>query len=293
MWTISENSFYLDRIVRGKKNNEGKEIICQDPEEIQCVSDDPILEEEGEGDEDNSSSSQQVQIVCNDFERTVCYDPKKVKSNMFRILKDDIVVVQPLKIIHSWNPNDDNRIVELSFDVASDVIDLGLVPELCPYDIQRRTIRNPEGKPYYDHWSDKYMKLEFDKDSGTPRLTIKWDKDCGYNFETIYLRWKIPSGFRIMDTIDRLMGYSFRSTAENIDIKCSNTMNQPQVEVVVGHVVPRLPDIGKMYLGLEHSTTLRKNGFVLKGLYDLMQDAIAEDKIVEMTEEDGQRNEEE
>ena len=52
MWTISENSFHLDRIVRGKKNNEGEEIICQDPETIQCVEDAQVLEE---GEDDDSS----------------------------------------------------------------------------------------------------------------------------------------------------------------------------------------------------------------------------------------------
>lgn len=202
------------------------------------------------------------------------------KADMFRILNEDVTVVQPLDILHSWKKDDDNRILELSFDIASDIIDFGFVPELYPYDVQARTIRDKNGKPYYDHWSDRYMKIEFNETTRVPRLTLKWDSDCGFNFETIYLRWRLPAGFRIMDTIDRLMGYSFSTSAENIEVKCNSSANQPQIDVAVGHVVPRVPEMGTMYLGLEHSTSMRRNGYVLKGLGELMTNAIKESEML-------------
>ena len=31
------------------------------------------------------------------------------------------------------------------------------------------------GKPYYDHWSDKYMTLQKRGDTQVPNLTISWD----------------------------------------------------------------------------------------------------------------------
>lgn len=202
----------------------------------------------------------------------------------FMLLDEDIVVVQPVKIIHDWNPADDNRILEMSFDISNDIIDFGAVPELCSYPEQGRTVCNGEGKPYYDHWSDRYMTLQPNKSTGVPRLTLRWDENCGYNFENIFLRWRLPAGFRMMDTVDRLLGYTFSTSAENIDLKCNSSLNQPQVEVTVGHVVPRIEDIGKMYLGLEHSTTMRKNGFVLKNLEDAVMDAlIEEDEIFDAT----------
>lgn len=52
------------------------------------------------------------------------------------------------------------------------------------------------------------------------------------------------------------------------------------MEVNVGHVMARVRDVGKMYLGLEHSTTMRKGGHVLKSLTSLIQGAISEDNIV-------------
>ena len=51
-------------------------------------------------------------------------------------------------------------------------------------------------------------------------------------------------------------------------------MNVPDIEVVKGHVVPRVESQGKMYLGMEHSTTMRRNGFVLKGLKDAVWSAL-------------------
>lgn len=107
----------------------------------------------------------------------------------------------------------------------NDVIDFSNTPELCEYWIQTRTLRNGDGRvdsngnhvdknyPYYDHWSDRYMKLEFNEDTKIPRLTLTHDSDSGFNFERIYLRWRLPKGCRIMDTIDRLGGYVFSSTA--------------------------------------------------------------------------------
>ena len=59
------------------------------------------------------------------------------------------------------------------------------------------------------------MKLDVNPVTKVRRLTLKWDEDCGYNFENIYLRWKLPARFRMMDTVDRLLGYSFSTSAEN------------------------------------------------------------------------------
>ena len=36
----------------------------------------------------------------------------------------------------------------------------------------------------------------------------------------------------------------------------------------------RVPSVGEMHLGLEHSTTKRKNGYVLTGLKDAIKDAL-------------------
>ena len=41
-----------------------------------------------------------------------------------------------------------------------------------------------------------------------------------------------------------------------------------------------------MYLGLEHSTKMRKNGYVLTGLGDALRKAIAEGNIVQKTMEE-------
>lgn len=209
-------------------------------------------------------------VLCGASDQTVCYNHRTTKNNVFRVLDKDIVVVQPLKICQDWRKDDESRTLSVSFDIVSDIMDFGAVPELCGYDVQNRTLRNrgDNNLPYYDHWSDRYMKLEINPVTNIPRLTLIWDDDCGFNFETVYLRWRMPRGFRIMDTIDRLMGYAFSSTAENVVVKCNNEMNVPDIEVVKGHVVPRVESRGRMYLGMEHSTTMRRNGFVLKGLKD-------------------------
>jgi hypothetical protein len=47
-------------------------------------------------------------------------------------------------------------------------------------------------------------------------MVLNYDDAAGHNFETIYLRWKLPNGMNIMDTIDRLGGYVFSSNATNI-----------------------------------------------------------------------------
>ena len=198
----------------------------------------------------------------------------------FMFLKEDVVVVQPMRIMHNWSKTDDNRIIEMSFDISNDIIDFGMVPELCGYPVQERTVRDGNGKPYYDHWSDRYMKLETNKSTGVPRLTIRWDENCGYNFENVFLRWRLPTGFRMMDTVDRLLGYTFSTSAENIHLTCKSSLNQPQVEVKIGHVVPRVESIGNMYLGLEHSTTLRRNGYVLKNLSSVVMNALIEENEI-------------
>jgi hypothetical protein len=193
--------------------------------------------------------------------------------NSFRILNQDVVVVQPIQVKYNWDKDDDYRIREMSFDITNDIIDFGAVPELCGYSTQARTLRNEFldsanrawREPYYDHWSDRTMKLEVDPVTNVPRLTLTFP-DGGYNFETIYLRWKLPKGCRIMDTLDRLGGYVFSSTASNVVVDCGNSMVVQDVDTTIGHIVVRVKKPGTMYLGLEHSTTKRMNGYVITNL---------------------------
>jgi hypothetical protein len=48
----------------------------------------------------------------------------------------------------------------------------------------------------------------------------------------------------------------------------------PEIDVTLGHVFARVHEPGKMYLGLEHSTRQRKNGYVLVGLADAIHTAL-------------------
>lgn len=192
--------------------------------------------------------------------------------NKFRILNQDVIVVQPIHLKYNWDKKDDYRIRSISFDITNDIIDFGAVPELCEYDVQVRTLRREimDGgevwrEPYYDHWSDRNMKLEVNEVTKIPHLTLTFP-DGGYNFETIYLKWKLPKGCRVMDTMDRLQGYVFSSTASAVVVDCGSTMAIPNVETTVGHVVVRVKKVGQMYLGLEHSTTQRMNGYVISNL---------------------------
>ena len=118
------------------------------------------------------------------------------------------------------------------------------------------------------------MSLVNRGDSKVPNMTLKWDSDMGFNFETIYLRWKVPMGCNVMDTIDRLGGYLFSSSAANVVVDCNNSGTTPVVDVKKGHVQVRVHEQKKMYLGLEHSTTKRKNGYVLIGLAEAIQNAL-------------------
>lgn len=201
--------------------------------------------------------------------------------NKFRILNQDVIVVQPIHVKYNWNGKDDYRVREVSFDITNDIIDFGAVPELCEYDYQARTLRNgvldAQNKewrePYYDHWSDRNMKLEVNEKTGIPRLTLTYP-DGGYNFETIYLRWRLPRGCRIMDTVDRLQGYVFSSTANDVVVDCGNPMAIPEIETTIGHIVVRVKKPGTMYLGLEHSTTKRMNGYVIANLASEIKNAL-------------------
>ena len=164
----------------------------------------------------------------------------------------------------------------------NDVIDFNNVPVLCEQWRQTRTLRNwgddPEngnGKPYYDHWSDNNMSLTIDENTHVPRMTLTYEEPGGYNFETIYLKWRLPKGFNVMDTLDRLGGYVFGSSAANLNTMCNNSSVTPIVKVNTGHVVARVQSINKMYLGLEHSTTARKNGYVLIGLKEAIANALS------------------
>ena len=201
--------------------------------------------------------------------------------NSFRILNQDVVVVQPIHVKYNWNESDDYRIREMSFDITNDIIDFGAVPELCGYSTQVRTLRNEYmddnwrlwREPHYDHWSDRNMKLEVNPTTNIPRLTLSFP-DGGYNFETIYLRWKLPEGCRIMDTLDRLGGYVFSSTANDVVLDCGTSTVVPDVETTIGHIVVRVKKPGVMYLGLEHSTTKRMNGYVISNLADEIKKAL-------------------
>jgi hypothetical protein len=77
-------------------------------------------------------------------------------------------------------------------------------------------------------------------DTHVPNLTLTWDPECGFNFEQIYLKWKVPVGCNVMDTIDRLGGYLFSSTAENVVAECNNSGTTPIIEVKKGHVQVRV-----------------------------------------------------
>lgn len=90
-------------------------------------------------------------------------------EDKFRVLNQDVIVVQPIHVKYNWDKSDDYRIRSMSFDITNDIIDFGAVPELCEYSVQARTLRNGvmdgQGRewrePYYDHWSDRNMKIEF------------------------------------------------------------------------------------------------------------------------------------
>lgn len=202
---------------------------------------------------------------------------RHAQEKQFQKLIQDVTIVQPVTVRYNWNGEDDYRVNSISFDLVNDIIDFEHTPELCEYWAQSRTLRDGEahGKPYYDHWSDKYMRLEVDKDTGVPRMTLSYDSDQGYNFETIYLKWKLPAAFNVMDTIDRLGGYVFSSTAYNVTVDSNNSFATPVLDIHKGFVTTRVKRIGRMYLGLEHSTTQRKNGFVLTGLSTAILNAIS------------------
>lgn len=197
-------------------------------------------------------------------------------DDKFRVLNQDVIVVQPLKIRYNWNKDDDTRIEQIQFDIVNDIIDFDHVPVLCGYSKQDRTLRNWDkgGVPHYDHWTDKYMRLDVNPITGVPRLTLTYGDPAGFNFETIYLRWRLPKGCRIMDTIDRLGGYVFSSTASNPVVKSNSSTTNLKLDISLGHVAVRVKTVGKMYLGLEHSTTKRMNGFVITGLADAIREAL-------------------
>ena len=161
-----------------------------------------------------------VQLVC---------EKSSVINDKYKELDRDIVVVQPMNVRYNWNEDDDFRVESLAFDIENDVIDFNGIPQLLGYSTHERTLRNwvedPEagnGKPYYDHWSDRYMTLDTNPITGNPRITLRYDEDSGHNFSNVYLKWKLPKGMKVMDIIDRLGGYLFGSTASNIDVKCNN-----------------------------------------------------------------------
>lgn len=84
----------------------------------------------------------------------------------------------------------------------------------------------------------------------------------------------MPRGCRIMDTMDRLQGYVFSSTAHDVVVDCGNPMTIPQVNATIGHVVVRVKKPGAMYLGLEHSETKRMNGYVIANLASEIKNAL-------------------
>ena len=164
------------------------------------------------------------------------------ESSKFKVLGKDVIVVQPLKVVCDWKPDDDFRINSIKFDIASDVIDFNNVPELMGHAGQSTTLRNRTNRmnePYYDRWSDRHMKIGRNPDTGNPTLELDFSE--GFNFETIYLRWKLPKGCRIMDTVDRLGGYLFSSIATNVMVEANNIQVNPSIDVKQGHVTVRVP----------------------------------------------------
>lgn len=249
LWTIDENKFKWDRSINGQSE---WHVVSDNNQSTVVVS----------GDE-----TEYNELVSNGELRDL---------DKFRELDADIIVVQPVNIRYNWSEDDDYRIREISFDIVNDMIDFENTPELLGYETHERTLRNGlvAMKPYYDRWSDRYMKIEVDELTKVPRITLRYDEDCGHNFETIYLRWKLPKGCKLMDTIDRLGGYVFSSTASNVVAVCNNSGSMPRFDVQLGHIVARVHEPGKMYLGLEHSTTKRQNGYVLTGLADSIRQAL-------------------
>jgi hypothetical protein len=77
-----------------------------------------------------------------------------------------------------------------------------------------------------------------------------------------------------MDSIDRLQGYVFGSTAHDVVVDCGSTTVVQQVDATVGHIVVRVKKPDTMYLGLEHSTTKRMNGYVIANLASEIQAAL-------------------
>ena len=208
-------------------------------------------------------------------------DFEQEEDGKFRKLNKDVVVIQPVKVKYNWNPEDDFRMNSISFQILNDIIDFENTPRLMGYSHQARTLRNKDGEPYYDHWSDRYMSLEFEGEYKTPRMTLTYDPRGGYNFETFYLKWVLPKGFNVMDTMDRLGGYVFGTSTSGTVVDCNNPIATPNIRTKVGNVMVRVHKPKKMYLGLEHSTTQRKNGYVLTGLADAMREAILSNAITE------------
>lgn len=128
------------------------------------------------------------------------------------------------------------------------------------------------------------MKISDNTSSGMKNITLTFE-GSGYNFETIWLRWKMPRAFRIMDTIDRLGGYAFAAKAKNVVATMHNTLVAPEIKTRIGHVVVRMKEKGDMYLGMEHSTSQRKNGYVLMGLSHAVANAIKESEIKKKAKE--------
>ena len=145
-----------------------------------------------------------------------------------------------MKVKYNWNSEDDFRINSISFQILNDVIDFDYAPRLMGYSQQARTLRNKDGEPYYDHWSDRYMSLEFEGESRTPRMTLTYNPLGGYNFETFYLKWVLPRGFNVMDTMDRLGGYVFGASTSEAVVDCNNSIAAPNIRTKVGNVTVRV-----------------------------------------------------
>lgn len=114
-----------------------------------------------------------------------------------------------------------------------------------------------------------------------------------------------------MDTIDRLGGYLFSSTAHNVKLKCNDDNVNLKLNVQKGYVTARMSgrvkyemhsdengyqyeqgrtsvsEPGKMYLGLENPTNRRTGGYVLVGLEDAIRTAISHNVTFERTLSEG------
>lgn len=101
MWTLNENQFEGFEPTMCFKDDVKVPTICE------------------KGDEDD---------------KVLCSNPTS-PDNKFKVLNEDVIVVQPMKIRYDWNYDDSSKMKSISFDVMNDVIDFYSTPILCDYHV--------------------------------------------------------------------------------------------------------------------------------------------------------------